>query len=189
MSTTTDVAVHDQEDILFKVVNMKAEGKNFTQIAKALGITRVAAVDYWNLFRETAVTSSNMKSRAREALASVDVHYDRLIAELHTVVADIDDHAISEGVDAKFLGHKIAAIGKIADLESKRVQMLKDAGLLEDQDLSNQILETERKQQILTEILREVTSTCDHCRIRVAERLSSISDEPAVVRVVKSTSV
>jgi biotin operon repressor len=186
---TTEVAVREEEDILHKIINLKAEGKNLTQIAKILGISRPAVVDYWELFKETAVNSNSMKGRAKEALASVDVHFDRLIAELHSVISDIDDHAISEGIDPKFLGHKISAIGKITDIEAKRVQMLKEAGLLEDQQVANQILEAERKTQIVADILRDVTSKCDHCRIKVAERLSQLRDEPVEIKVVRSESV
>lgn len=188
-NTVSEVAVHEKEDVITKIVSMRAEGKNFSQIAKALDMTRPAVMDYWQLFKDAAVNSSNMKSRAREALATVDMHYDKLIAELYSVVSDIDDHAITEGVDAKFLGHKITAVAKIADLEAKRVQMLKEAGLLEDEEIARTILEQERKQEVVVGILRDVTSNCDHCRLRVAERLSEISNEPTVIKVVQSTSV
>ena len=39
----------------------------------------------------------------------------------------------------------------------------------------SQIAETERKQEILVKILKEVTSTCPKCKMDVAKRLSQIT--------------
>jgi hypothetical protein len=44
-------------------------------------------------------------------------------------------------------------------------------------------LENERKQEMLVSILKEVTSSCNHCKIEVAKRLSQITGivEPIVI--------
>ena len=53
--------------------------------------------------------------------------------------------------------------------------MLQKAGLLEDNELADQLMETERKQEVLVGILKEVTSDCDHCKFEVAKRLSQVT--------------
>jgi hypothetical protein len=63
----------------------------------------------------------------------------------------------------------------IADVEQKRIDMLQKAGLLENNEMSAQLLETERKQEILMSILKEVTSECNHCKMEVAKRLSEVT--------------
>jgi uncharacterized protein with PIN domain len=63
----------------------------------------------------------------------------------------------------------------IADVEQKRIDMLQKAGLLENNEMSAQLLETERKQEILMNILKEVTSECSHCKMEVAKRLSEVT--------------
>ncbi len=181
---TGEIELADKFDTMNKVVELKLQGQNLTKIAKVLGLTRVQVNEYYDMWRDLAQSSENMKNRAREALMGADSHYDRLIAELYDIMEKADDWQFSEGTDAKMLSVKANAIGKIAEFEAKRVNMLKDAGLLEDQELAQQILETERKHEILIGILRDVTSKCDHCSRLVAERLSQVTNEPMAVKLV-----
>ena len=64
----------------------------------------------------------------------------------------------------------------ITDIEGKRIEMLQKAGLLENNELANDLMEAERKQEILMGILKEVTSDCDHCKVEVARRLGKITN-------------
>ena len=52
-----------------------------------------------------------------------------------------------------------------------------------DQHYAMLIKETERKQEVLVKILKEVTSTCPKCKMDVAKRLSQITGvvEPVVI--------
>jgi hypothetical protein len=47
--------------------------------------------------------------------------------------------------------------------------------LLDNAELATQIADTERKQDILVKILKEVTSICPKCKMEVAKRLSQIT--------------
>ena len=53
--------------------------------------------------------------------------------------------------------------------------MLQKAGLIEDSEIAQQIIETERKQEILVKILKEVVAECDHCKRDVAKRLEEVT--------------
>jgi hypothetical protein len=53
--------------------------------------------------------------------------------------------------------------------------MLQQVGLLDNAEMADQIAETERKQEILVRILKEVTSSCAKCKMDVARRLSQIT--------------
>ena len=70
---------------------------------------------------------------------------------------------------------KVAALKLIADIEAKRIEMLNKAGVLEANSMADQIIETERKQAILVEILRDVTAKCQNCKWEVAQRLSEVT--------------
>jgi len=50
-------------------------------------------------------------------------------------------------------------------------------------ELATQIAETEKKQDILVKILKEVTATCPKCKMEVAKRLSQITGvvEPVII--------
>jgi hypothetical protein len=73
------------------------------------------------------------------------------------------------------LNVKANALKLISDIETKRIGMLQQVGLLDNAELAGQIADTERKQDILVRILKEVTSTCPKCKMEVAKRLSQIT--------------
>jgi hypothetical protein len=73
------------------------------------------------------------------------------------------------------LNVKANALKLISDIETKRIGMLQQVGLLDNAELAGQIADTERKQDILVKILKEVTSGCPNCKMNVAKRLSQIT--------------
>jgi hypothetical protein len=100
-----------------------------------------------------------------------------LIKEAWKTVEDADQ--------AGQLNIKATALKLIADIEGKRIGMLQEVGLLDNAELATQLAETERKQDILVKILKEVTATCPKCKLEVAKRLSQITGivEPVVIDV------
>jgi hypothetical protein len=76
---------------------------------------------------------------------------------------------------------KTQALKLIADIEAKRIDMLNKAGVLENNSMADEILESERKQELLIGILRDVTSACDHCKFEVAKRLSQVTGQVEAV--------
>lgn len=179
-----ELELADKFDLMNRVVEQKLTGQNLTTIAKNLGLTRVEVNEYYEMFKVIARDSKNMKDRAKEAMATVDMHYDKLIKSLYQIIDEADDWQSMEGVDAKMLSQKTGAISKIADLEAKRFQMLKDVGLLDDQELAQQVLETERKHEILIGVLKDVAQHCESCSKRIAERLREINNEAMEVKFV-----
>ncbi len=98
-----------------------------------------------------------------------------LIKEAWKTVEDADQ--------AGQLNVKATSLKLIADIESKRIGMLQEVGLLDNAELATQLADTERKQEILVKILKEVTATCPKCKLEVAKRLSQITGvvEPVVI--------
>jgi hypothetical protein len=54
--------------------------------------------------------------------------------------------------------------------------------------LANQIAETERKQDILVKILKEVTASCPKCKMDVAKRLSQITGVVEPIEIIEEVS-
>jgi len=107
-----------------------------------------------------------------------------LIDEWKTVAHN--DTAAQTVEDADTQGQlnvKSGALKLIADIEGKRIGMLQEVGLLDNAELATQIAETEKKQDILVKILKEVTATCPKCKMEVAKRLSQITGvvEPVII--------
>jgi hypothetical protein len=90
-----------------------------------------------------------------------------LIKEAWKTVEDADQ--------AGQLGVKATSLKLIADIEGKRIGMLQEVGLLDNAELATDLAETERKQEILVKILKEVTAVCPKCKLEVAKRLSQIT--------------
>jgi uncharacterized protein with PIN domain len=112
-------------------------------------------------------SDSGIRDRAREAISGADQHYAMLIKEAWKTVEDADQ--------AGQLAVKSGALKLIADIETKRIAMLQSVGVLENNEIASQIVETERKQEVLVKILKEVSSTCPKCKMDVAKRLSQIT--------------
>jgi len=129
-------------------------------------------IDEW---KEVVRSDSGARDRAKEAISGADQHYAMLIKEAWKTVEDADQ--------AGQLNIKATALKLIADIEGKRIGMLQEVGLLDNQELASQIAETERKQDVLVKILKEVTATCPKCKMEVAKRLSQITGivEPVVI--------
>jgi hypothetical protein len=163
----TELEVAGQFDQMNKVVEELLKGNSPTQIARSLELTRVQVENHIQTWKEFVHDNAAIKARAKEALAGADEHYSMLIKEAWRTLEQADMQ------DA--LPVKTQALKLIADIEAKRIDMLNKAGVLENDDMADQILESERKQELLVNILKEVTANCDHCKWEVSKRLSEIT--------------
>jgi hypothetical protein len=116
-----------------------------------------------------------IRARAREALATADQHYNRLIQKAYEVI----DGAESMGD----LGEKRQSLKLILEIENKRIEMLQKAGLLENKEIAEELMESERKMEVLVKILREVSGQCDHCKVEVTRRLADVAKPDEVITV------
>ena len=110
-----------------------------------------------------------IRARAKEALASADEHYSRLISQAYEV---IEEATTTANLSAKTNGIKL-----VMDLESKRIEMLQKAGLLENKELAEEMLEIERRQDILMGILKDVAAEHPEIRDKIMTRLSEASEK------------
>jgi len=158
-----------------KVVEELLKGSTPTQIATLTGFKRAEVIELIDEWKDVVHNDVSLRGRAKEAISGADQHYAMLIKEAWKTVEDADQ--------AGQLAVKSGALKLIADIETKRITMLQAVGVLENNEIASQIAETERKQEILVGILKEVTATCPKCKLDVAKRLSQITGivEPVVV--------
>ena len=170
-----EIEIASQFDQMNKVVEELLKGNTPTQISKTLDIPRAQVSKHIDNWKQFVQDSSMIKDRAKEALAGADQHYQLLIKEAWKSLEDADQ--------AGELGNKNTAIKIIADIEAKRIDMLNKAGVLEESDVAQQILESEKKQEVLISILRDVTANCDKCKFEVASRLQEVTGKLEAVVV------
>jgi len=82
------------------------------------------------------------------------------------------------------LSAKTQAIKLVVDIEKSRIEMLQKAGLLENKELAEEMVEIERRQEVLVGILRDIASEHPEVRDLIMHRLSSIAKEGEVITIV-----
>jgi hypothetical protein len=174
MSTEVDLINHLDE--MNRVVTEYLKGSDPTRIAKDLSIARVRVVAHLDEWKESASNNSAIRARAKDALAGADAHYSKLISKSYEV---IDEASMTNNLSAK-----TAAIKLVMDIESKRIDMLQKAGLLENKELAEEIVEIEKRQEILVGILRDIASSHPEVRDLIMQRLSTLAKEGEVITVV-----
>lgn len=170
-----EIELADHFDRMNRVISELLKGNSATQIATITGFQRKEVVELIDEWKNVIKNDSTARDKAKEAITGADQHYSMLIKEAWKTVEDADQ--------AGQLNVKATALKLIADIESKRIGMLQEVGLLDNAEIASQIAETEHKQEILVKILKEVTSTCPKCKLEVAKRLSQITGivEPVII--------
>jgi len=174
MATETELVNHLDE--VNKVVTEYLKGQDPTKISKDLDMPRTRVVALINEWKVMASANDAIRARAKEALAGADTHYSRLITKAYEV---IDEASLNNNLSAK-----TQAIKLVVDIEKSRIEMLQKAGLLENKELAEEMIQIEKKQEVLVEILRDIASSHPEVRDLIMQRLSQISKENEVITIV-----
>lgn len=174
MSTEDNMVKH--LDQVNKVVEEYLKGNDPTIISKELAIPRTQVVALINEWKVMASANDAIRARAKEALAAADAHYSKLISRSYEV---IDEASMTNNLSAK-----TAAIKLVMDIESKRIDMLQKAGLLENKELAEEMMQIEHRQEILVSILKDIATEHPEVRDKVMRRLSAFAKEDEVITVV-----
>lgn len=175
MSTEEELVKH--LDQVNTVVAEYLKGNDPTVISKELSIPRTRVVTLINEWKEMASDNAAIRARAKEALVGADTHYSKLITKSYEV---IDEASMTNNLSAK-----TAAIKLVMDIESKRIDMLQKAGLLENKELAEEMIEIERRQEILVGILRDIATTHPEVRDLIMKRLSAVAKDGEVITIVQ----
>lgn len=175
-----EIELAEHYDRMNMVVAELLKGNSATQIATITGLQRKEVLGLIDDWKSVVHNDNAIRDRAKEAISGADQHYAMLIKEAWKTVEDADQSGQ--------LGIKSGALKLIADIETKRIAMLQSVGVLENNEIATQIAETERKQEVLVKILKEVTSTCPKCKMDVARRLSQISGVVEPIEIIEEVS-
>jgi hypothetical protein len=174
VSTEDDLVKH--LDQVNQVVEEYLKGNDPTAISKQLAIPRQKVVTLINEWKVMASANDAIRARAKEALAAADTHYSKLVSRTYEV---IDEASMTNNLSAK-----TAAIKLVMEIESKRIDMLQKAGLLENKELAEEMIQIERRQEVLMGILRDIASEYPQIRDEIMRRLSDIAKKDEVITIV-----
>lgn len=160
-------------DLVNSVATEYLKGLDSAEISKQLDLPRPKVMALLNDWRAMISNNQAINMRAKEALAGADQHYSSLIKKAYEVIDSADQTAN--------LTAKTTSIKLIADIETKRLEMLQKAGLLDNKEIAEQIIEMERKHDILIKILKDIASSHPEIREEIMKRLSDIQTEVIVI--------
>ena len=175
-----EIELADHFDRMNKVVEELLKGNNPTQIAALTGFNRAEVLGYIDEWKDVVKNDSGARERAKQAISGADQHYAMLIKEAWKTVEDADQ--------AGQLNVKATSLKLIADIEGKRIGMLQEVGLLDNVELANQIAETERKQEILIGILKDISAEYPQVRKEIMRRLAQITGVVEPIEIIEEAS-
>lgn len=170
----TDILTHLEE--VNAVATEYIKGLNETEISRELDIPKARVSSLLREWKTMASNSEAVRGRAREALAAADQHYGKLIKQAYEVIDDANLNGAQN--------QKLAAIKLVLDIENKRIEMLQKAGLLENRELAEKLLETERKQELIMNMLKDIAAKYPSIKNEIIQRLSEVSGpngDPVIV--------
>ena len=129
-----EIELAERYDRMNTVVAELLKGNNATQIAAITGFQRKEVLELIDDWKQVVHNDNTARERAKEAVSGADQHYAMLIKEAWKTVEDADQ--------AGQLSVKSGALKLIADIETKRIGMLQQVGLLDNAELAGQIAET-----------------------------------------------
>ena len=168
----------DHLDEMNKVVEKYLQGEEPTQISKELALPRQKVVAHLNQWKSMAADNAAIRARAKEALVAADTHYNKLINKAYEVM---DEASTTANLSAKN-----GAIKLVLDIESKRIDMLQKAGLLENKELAEEMIAIEERQEALIQILKDIASEYPEIRDEIMRRLSRISKPAETITIVNN---
>lgn len=174
MSAENDLVQH--LDTVNRVVGEYLKGSDPTKISKELAIPRQKVVAYLDEWKAMAADNAAIRARAKEALVVADTHYSKLIEKAYEV--------IDEATTTANLNAKSGAIKLVMDLESRRIDMLQKAGLLENKELAEEMIAIEKRQEVLINILKDIARDYPQVRDEIMRRLSSVTKQGETITIV-----
>jgi predicted P-loop ATPase len=174
--TSTELMSPDRYDDMERVVERFLKGEQPTTIAKQTGFKRAYVMELVEEYRTIAANDTRILDRAREAIFSMDRHYNMILEKLWEVVEQADE--------AENLTAKNNALKNAADIEAKRLDALQKAGLVDNAGLGEELIAMEEKAEAIKELLKEVAVEYPESREMIQMGLSRIfgAPEPVVVR-------
>lgn len=165
MSTELDIireAEREQE-----IVSLWASGKTILQIVNTTGIKKKMVEDTLVIYKQYSMQDKVLREMSRETVLRTRQHYDDIITKLYDAVSVANDNG---DYKAEMTGLKM-----IADIEKQRVDFMQKAGMLADNEIGDQIVESERKQQVIIDILRDISRQYPKVGLEIQERLKEVT--------------
>lgn len=164
---STELEVIRRAELEDKVVSLYARTTPISEIIKQTGLKKSEVEFILIEYRKYAMQDKVLREMSRETLLKTRQHYDDLIRQLY----DVAKIAETDG-DNKT---RLQTIKAIADIENQRVEFMRKAGMLAENEIGDQIVESERKQQIIIDILRDISKQYPKIGLEIQNKLRELT--------------
>lgn len=168
------MALPEYAEQMDKVMEMYFRSVNPTQIARELGMKRADVLRYIEDFKTYALSSGVLSDRAAEVVHQADNHFSQIITRAHRIA----DDAKANGE----LKNEVSALTLAGSTEDKRVKMLKDAGVMENLELANQVAETEEKAEAIAKLIINITEEFPETKEYILRKLGPIMGQTYAIQ-------
>jgi transcription termination factor NusB len=163
-----------------RVGKMHMRGRDKRLIAEELGVRQLdvtrAIQDWQTLLRTQATSAGDIKDRVMTVLWETDEHWRDILDEAW----DLNNEAKNQSA----LAAQNNALKLIAQINKDRVQVFTQAGLNQDTELVEELNETQRKHELIIQLLKEIKEEHPEVSAIISRRLSQMGDEVEAVEVV-----
>jgi intein-encoded DNA endonuclease-like protein len=165
MSNELDVIRQAEKES--QVISLYASTYDTAHIIKETGLKKSQIEEILRSYRQYAMQDKVLREMSRETVIKTKLHYDQLIQKMYDAVAVANDNG-----DYK---SEMQGVKAIADIEKQRVDFMQKAGMLADNEIGDQIVESERKQRIIIDILKDISKQYPKIGLEIQERLKEVT--------------
>jgi len=159
--------IYRQAEKQDEVVRLYAQGKKLIEIMRETGLTKAQVDRMLADFKEYALQDKVLRAEARETLIKTREHYDHLITRMYEAILEAD---LAGDYKAKMTG-----VTGIANIEKNRVDFMQKAGMLLDNELAQNLIDAEKKHEVIIGILKEISRKYPKIGMEIAAELSKLT--------------
>jgi len=166
-------------DLAETVGRLYLQGQTATQISNSIGAPRaqvVAAIDdFRSLLRRESESAIEIRNRLVDIMFEADESFRMVIDEAWKTASDAEN--------AGELKTKVSALKLVESSTKNRSDLVQKVGVGQDEDIIDQINDTEERQQVLIQLLKEIREEYPEVAEIIATRLSQIQSEVEAVTI------
>jgi len=174
---TTISKLVEQMDLAERVGRMYLKGSNPTEIARETGVPRKdvtrALEDFRGLLRRNAESAVDVRDRLMDIILESDEAFRMVIEEAWSTVKQADNSGQ--------LGAKVNSLKLVESSTKNRAEMLQKSGVSQDNEIIDQLNETEERQTVLIQLLKEIRTEFPEAAELISRRLSQIQQSEVEV--------
>lgn len=160
-------------DLAERVGRLHLQGQNPAQISRELDVPRrqvtQALEDFRGLLRRNAESAVDVRERLMDIIFESDEAFRMVIDEAWTTVRQADTGGQ--------LGAKVNALKLVESSTKNRAEMLQKSGVSQDNEIIEQLNETEERQGVLINLLKEIRTSHPEVAELISRRLSQVQTE------------